>query len=211
MAMSNMRFTAAVLLILAAAAAARSAEAPIPGVVELDGLSLDSAASKSPVLLMLHASWCGHCRKFMSSYGDVAKELAKDDVVVARADASQHRLLAQRFDLTGFPSFYYVENGKTFSYTGMRSVEGLVRFSRAGGREQGAEMTGFAAPMSVFWVTAAKALALWEDVRLGLIKQNLSPSVVVACLAGAFLLVLLAFACIINCVTKPAERRQKAE
>lgn len=209
---SRMRLGAvAVLLLVAATATARSAEAPIAGVVELDELSLDSAAAKSPVLLMLHASWCGHCRKFMSSYRGVAEELAKDGVVVARADASHHRVLAQRFELVGFPSFYYVENGKAYSYSGPRSVEGLVGFARAGGKEQGAEMTGFAAPMSVFWVTAVKGLALWEETRRKLIKANLSPGVVVAGAAGAFLLVLLLFACIINCATKPSVRREKAE
>lgn len=209
---SRMRFAAVgVLLLAAATATARSAEGPIPGVVELDGLSLDNAAAKSPVLLMLHASWCGHCRKFMPSYGGVAEELAKDGVVVARADASQHRVLAQRFELTGFPSFFYIDNGKAFSYKGPRSIDGLVRFARAGGMEQGAEMTGFAAPMSVFWVTAVKGLGLWEDLRLKLIKENYSPGVVVCGAAASFLIVLLMFASIINCATKPASRREKAD
>lgn len=200
-----------VLLLTAATATAQKDEVLVPGVVDLDGVSLDVAAAKAPVLLMLHASWCGHCRNFMSAYGDVAAELAKDGVVVARADASQHRVLAQRFELTGFPSFYYVESGKAFSFTGLRSVEGLVDFARAGGKQQGEQMTGWAAPMSLFWVTAVKVLVTWDGLRRELIKQNFSPGFMVAGAAGALLLVLLVFACVINCATKPPTRREKAE
>lgn len=191
------------------ATAVATSPPPMGEVVALTDLNLDAAAAASPVLLMLHASWCGHCRKFMPSYGRVAGALADDGILVAKSDASVHRMLAQRFELTGFPSFYLIDNGKAYEFTGRRSIEGLVDFARGGGKEAAREMRGWAKPMGVLWVHAAKLLAWWEATRTELVKEKYTPSVVVACVAGGCMVMLVLFAGIINCVTKPATRQSQ--
>jgi thiol-disulfide isomerase/thioredoxin len=202
---------AAFLFVATHAADAAAPPPPPPPIAELTATTLDSAAAASPILLMMHASWCTHCRRFMPSYGTVATELAGDNVLVAKSDGSVHRVLSQRFGTTGFPSFYLVDGKDVWEYTGRRSVEGLVAFARGGGREAGKEITGFAKPMGLCWVAAAKGLQSWERLRANLIKERYSPTLVICGVAGSVLVMLVVFAAVISYLTRPNQAQVKRD
>jgi thiol-disulfide isomerase/thioredoxin len=189
--------TAFVLVLALAAASSASAgttsSVPVP---ELTTQTFDAAAAASPVLLILHASWCGHCLKFAPSYAVVAEQLAPTGVLVAKADGSAHRVLSQRFGANGFPSFYYMDGGRAYEFTGGRTVENLVEFAKAGGKKFGHELSGFGAPFSPYWKAA---LAFME-------KREISPGVAAAALVTFLVLLLTSFGLCIHIATKPTPR-----
>jgi thiol-disulfide isomerase/thioredoxin len=211
--MTRLRFAllpALLALVLASRAAAQGADAAAPagGVAEVTTTTLDAAAATRPVLLMLHASWCGHCRRFMPAYRDVAAALA-GKVVVARADGSTHRVLSQRFGVTGFPSFYLLDGGRAYEYGGPRSVDGLVEFARSHGGSAGAEMVGLSAPLGVYWRAASTVLVRWERVVEAVQAADIPPA---AAVGGAVLFlvgVLATFGLAIHFGTRPAERPKR--
>lgn len=196
----------ALVLALSTLTLAQTADSIPPA--EISDINFDSAVSQAPVLLMLHAPWCGHCRKFAASYAEIAATLRPDGIIVARADGSTYRVLAQRFGISGFPSFYYINAGKAHKYDAPRSVEGLTRFARSRGEEGGVELTGWTKPMGLYWVGAFKILIAWAELKVVLREKDYSPSWVFAGFAVGLLVLLVIAGCVINCCTAPPKRRQ---
>lgn len=65
-----------------------------------------------------------------------AERLAKDNdgSVIAAVDATVHRKLSERFDVSGFPTIKYFENGAFRSdYNGKRSEAEIYAFVTGGG------------------------------------------------------------------------------
>lgn len=65
-----------------------------------------------------------------------AERLAKDNdgSVIAAVDATVHRKLSERFDVSGFPTIKYFENGVFRSdYNGKRSSNDIYNFVKSGG------------------------------------------------------------------------------
>lgn len=178
---------------------------------EITDINFDSAVSQAPVLLMIHAHWCGHCQKFAGSYKKVAAALHPDGIIVARTDGSTYRVLAQRFGVSGFPSFYYINAEKAYMYDGPRSVEGLTHFARSSGEKRGVEMTGWAKPMGLYWVGAFKVLIAWAEFKVVLREKDYSPSWVFAGFTVGLLVLLVIAGCVINCCTEPPKRRPVKE
>ena len=47
----------------------------------------------------------GHCKSMAPTYDQVAKVFAgEESVVVAKVDASEHRSLGEKYDVSGFPT-----------------------------------------------------------------------------------------------------------
>ncbi|XP_029104402.1 protein disulfide-isomerase A5-like [Scleropages formosus] len=66
-------------------------------------------------LVMFYAPWCGHCKKMKPEYDEAAKLLNKDNDspgVLAAVDATVHRALGERYNIPGFPTLKYFENGE---------------------------------------------------------------------------------------------------
>jgi thiol-disulfide isomerase/thioredoxin len=175
-------------------------------VVELTTASFDSTAAGNKVLLELYATWCTHCRKFEASYGRVAETLAADAIAVARADGSANRFLSMRFKVTGFPSFYYMENGRVWEYRGDRTVDALIAFARSNGETYGKEMTGMFAPFGLYWKLSSTVVDI-ADQAANLV-QDLKPSapILIGVVFASVLLVILVFLIVIHYITKPQPR-----
>lgn len=65
-----------------------------------------------------------------------AERIAKDDngAVIGVVDATIHRKLSERFDVSGFPTIKYFENGIFKSdYNGKRSADDIYGFVKSGG------------------------------------------------------------------------------
>lgn len=65
-----------------------------------------------------------------------AERIANDDngAVIAAVDATVHRKLSERFDVGGFPTIKYFENGIFKSdYNGKRSLDDIYGYVKSGG------------------------------------------------------------------------------
>lgn len=62
-------------------------------------------------LVEFFAPWCGHCKNLAPEWAKAATQL-KGKVNVAAVDATEHRVLASRFGIQGFPTIKFFNSGK---------------------------------------------------------------------------------------------------
>ncbi|XP_071493170.1 protein disulfide-isomerase A5-like [Diadema antillarum] len=84
-------------------------------VVHLKDSTFDSyLTGHNSVLVMFYAPWCGHCKKMKPEYVDAAATLKEEGLegVLAAVDATKERALAERFEVKGFPTVKYFQDGE---------------------------------------------------------------------------------------------------
>ena len=93
---------------------------------ELDPISLDETIKENkPFLIMFFAPWCGHCIHAKDMYKALAETM---DVYALNAD--EYGETAEKYGVTGFPTFGMMVNGKLQKYTGPRTEDDLMAFSK---------------------------------------------------------------------------------
>eukprot|EP01084_Bolivina_argentea_P055588 101887_1 len=99
---------------------------------ELTSESFDDVVDGSKsVFAMFYAPWCGHCKSFKPEYAKVAAAYAKEDnVAIVSVDADNHRDLAGRFGVSGYPTLKFFPQGSTEpeDYSSGRTAEDVVKF-----------------------------------------------------------------------------------
>ncbi|QHO56260.1 putative protein disulfide-isomerase [Arachis hypogaea] len=79
-----------------------------------------------------HGTWlCGHCKNLAPTYEKVATAFKlEEDVVIANLDADKHRDLAEKYDVSGFPTlkFFPKTNKAGQDYEGGRDLDDFVTF-----------------------------------------------------------------------------------
>jgi len=109
-------------------------------VVTLDSSNFASIAldSSKHVLVEFYAPWCGHCKELAPKYNELAKIFSGEkDVVIAKVDATESADLANRYDVSGYPTLKYFAAGEAKVpeiYNGGREINDLLGFvnERAG-------------------------------------------------------------------------------
>jgi len=92
----------------------------------LDPDSLDITIKENkPFLIMFFAPWCGHCIHAKDMYKALAEKM---DVYAMNADEYGEK--AESYGVSGFPTFGMMANGHLQKYTGARTEEGLMEFSK---------------------------------------------------------------------------------
>ena len=82
------------------------------------------------VFVKYFAPWCGHCVRMAPAYEKLAADVSSDDVIIAEVNADQHRPVAQKAGIRGFPTlkFYSKSNKKGIDYKGARDYDALKKF-----------------------------------------------------------------------------------
>jgi protein disulfide-isomerase A6 len=101
-------------------------------VVDLTSSNFDEVVNKQNTLVEFFAPWCGHCKRLAPDYEKVGAIFANDNrqVVIAKVNADDHKALATRFGVTGYPTLKWFPKGSTEpeTYESGRDVDSFVKF-----------------------------------------------------------------------------------
>jgi protein disulfide isomerase family A protein 3 len=98
------------------------------------GLNFDEVVNdpEKDVLIEFYAPWCGHCKSLAPKYDELAEKLKKvDSVVVGKLDATVNDWDRSRFEVSGYPTLYFVpaaKDAKPVKYDGAREVDDMYKF-----------------------------------------------------------------------------------
>ena len=100
-------------------------------VIILTDSTFDKAVEKYEYLLVLfYAPWCGHCKKFHPEYEKAATVLRKENLYLAKVDATVEKKLAEKFEIQGFPTVKLFIKGQAIEYTGGRKESEVINWMR---------------------------------------------------------------------------------
>ncbi|XP_015113214.1 thioredoxin domain-containing protein 5 homolog [Diachasma alloeum] len=103
---------------------------PVNGLVELTGETFNKHVSSGSHFVKFYAPWCGHCQKLAFTWDKLAQSNSHDDLVsISKVDCTQHRSVCEQFDIKGYPTLLWIEDGKKVDkYSGERSEEQLQEY-----------------------------------------------------------------------------------
>ncbi|CAG8602823.1 14158_t:CDS:10 [Rhizophagus irregularis] len=103
-------------------------------VLDLTPTNFDQLVGKDKFALVeFFAPWCGHCKKLAPVYEQLADSFshAKDQVIIAKVDADNHKDLGNRFGVGGYPTLKWFNKGvidNPDEYDKGRDLESLISF-----------------------------------------------------------------------------------
>ena len=125
--------------------------------------------------MLADAPWCGHCKSLAPEWAAAAGKTRKlnPPVILAKVDADSHRELAEKFDVSGYPTIKEFTKGKDAEYDGPREAKGIVKYVK-----KAVGITGGAGSLArVKTADEAKAVvAETGHALLGLFREPVSAS-----------------------------------
>ncbi|KAG9427993.1 thioredoxin domain-containing protein 5 [Apis mellifera carnica] len=102
----------------------------VNGLLELTEDNFDKHVSSGYHFVKFYAPWCGHCQKLAPTWEELANSLRNDNYVsISKVDCTQHRSVCGQFDIKGYPTLLWIEDGKKVDkYTGQRTHEELKAY-----------------------------------------------------------------------------------
>ena len=87
-------------------------------------------------IVLVYAEWCGHCKRFMSTYNEISEELQKKGLV---AYAINEKILSEQhketLNVQGYPTIIKISDGQVVSfkqYKGPRTVQDICQWTMSG-------------------------------------------------------------------------------
>eukprot|EP00823_Brevimastigomonas_motovehiculus_P009383 TRINITY_DN9049_c0_g1_i1.p1 TRINITY_DN9049_c0_g1~~TRINITY_DN9049_c0_g1_i1.p1 ORF type:complete len:358 (-),score=84.80 TRINITY_DN9049_c0_g1_i1:193-1266(-) len=83
-----------------------------------------------PALVEFFAPWCGHCKALLPEYESVATSFKGKAVKIAQVDADANKELANKFEVSGYPTLKWFPAKSTTpeTYSGERTAAGITQF-----------------------------------------------------------------------------------
>jgi protein disulfide-isomerase A1 len=118
-----------VMLLFASLAVASAAISKEGGVLVLDDSNFDEAMETFPQMLVeFYAPWCGHCKKLAPEWEKAANTLVDSDIKLAKVDATEAKGLGTKYEIKGFPTIKYFNQGTVSDYSGGRVEAEIVQW-----------------------------------------------------------------------------------
>ena len=100
-------------------------------VMILTDLTFDKAIQKYEyIMAYFYAPWCIRCNKFHPEYEEAASILRKENLILAKVDATVEKQLDKRFQLKGFPVIKLFIKGKEIEYNKERKAINVINWMR---------------------------------------------------------------------------------
>jgi thiol-disulfide isomerase/thioredoxin len=80
----------------------------------------DSNSNNDTKLILIHADWCGHCKKMKPEWDKIKSEFGEERCIDIESESitEEHRKL---YKINGFPSLFKDKNGNITPYEGDRT------------------------------------------------------------------------------------------
>uniref|UniRef100_U5ER38 Putative pretaporter n=1 Tax=Corethrella appendiculata TaxID=1370023 RepID=U5ER38_9DIPT len=103
---------------------------PVSALVELTEQTFAKHVSLGKHFVKFYAPWCGHCQKLAPVWDELARTFEHDtSVKIAKIDCTQYRPICTEFDVKGYPTLLWIEDGKKIEkYSGSRAHEDLKAY-----------------------------------------------------------------------------------
>jgi protein disulfide-isomerase-like protein len=85
---------------------------------------------QNPTLMLFHATWCGHCIRFVPEFDKFSNNINKSKLNVVKFDADVDKSHVKSFNVEGFPTvlLHDPKTKKFINYNGNRTINDLVKF-----------------------------------------------------------------------------------
>jgi protein disulfide-isomerase-like protein len=122
-------------------------------------------SKSADISLTSDAPWCGHCKTLEPEYSRAAKRLRKDNIMLAKVDATKEVELAKEFMVQGFPTLILFRNGvKADQYDGERNEKAIVEYM-----QRQADPNWKPPPSAVVTLTAENFTKYTKEEKLSLV------------------------------------------
>ena len=93
--------------------------------------TFDAALKKyDNIMVLFYAPWCGHCKKFHPEYAKASVTLKKENLILAKLDATVNKKMSEKYKIQGFPTTKLFIKGEPIEYNGGRTEKDVVNWVR---------------------------------------------------------------------------------
>lgn len=100
------------------------------GVLVLTKDNFEEATAGTTILVEFYAPWCGHCKALAPEFAKAATKLAEEGstLLLGKVDATEETDLAEKFEIRGYPTLKFWNNGKIVEYGGGRTGDEIINW-----------------------------------------------------------------------------------